>query len=393
MIPVQKTDVAIKQMKYLTTIRVSIILRPAIVTMLLLIPIMILGQQAEGTQEEDKFTWTDIQELGIRGKGWMDDPLLYNRLPAKAESKVRDDVWDLSHHTSGFYVQFKTSATSIKGHWKLTNKNLAFPHMAATGVSGLDLYVKMEDGTWRWLGMGKPDSIESTFMLVEGISEASREYLLYLPLYNGIEFVKIGVSPAFKVEPVPSDKGKPIVFYGTSITQGGCASRPGMCSTAILGRRLNQEIINLGFSGNGRMEPEVAELLAELDPLVYFIDCLPNLMPDDVAERVEPFVNILRAAHPETPIVLAEGITYNNAFLVESNAIENAHSSQALRKAYENLLNQGTRHLYYQIAEGQLGFDGEGTVDGVHPTDLGFYWQAGVYQLTLENIIKGIINE
>ncbi len=360
---------------------------------LLLISASMHGHPETKGAEPDGYIWTDIKQLGIRGKGWVEDPLLYNRLPARAETMVRDDVWDLSHHTAGFCVQFKTNATSIKGHWKLTKENLAFPHMAATGVSGLDLYVKMDDGSWRWLGMGKPDSIESTFMLVEGISESPREYLLYLPLYNGIEFVKIGVPLAFKVEPVPSDLGKPIVFYGTSITQGGCASRPGMCATAILGRRLNREIINLGFSGNGRMEPEVAELLAELDPLIYFIDCLPNLMPDDVAERVEPFVNILRAAHPETPIVLAEGITYNNAFLVESNAVENAGSWKALRNAYENLLNQGTKHLYYQIAEGQLGFDGEGTVDGVHPTDLGFYRQAGVYQLTLENIIKGITNE
>ncbi len=374
-------------------IRFLIDMKLALFLGLLLISASINGHPEAKGVEADGYIWTDIKQLGIRGKGWVEDPLLYNRLPARAETLVRDDVWDLSHHTAGFYVQFKTNATSIKGHWKLTKENLAFPHMAATGVSGLDLYVKMEDGSWRWLGMGKPDSIESTFMLVEGINESPREYLLYLPLYNGIEFVKIGVPPAFKVEPVPSDLGKPIVFYGTSITQGGCASRPGMCATAILGRRLNREIINLGFSGNGRMEPEVAELLAELDPLIYFIDCLPNLMPDEVAERVEPFVNILRAAHPETPIVLAEGITYNNAILVESNAIENAHSWKALRNAYENLLNQGLKHLYYQIAEGQLGFDGEGTVDGVHPTDLGFYRQAGVYQLTLENIIKGITNE
>ena len=261
--------------------------------------------------------------------------------------------------------------------------------MAATGVSGLDLYVKTDDGSWRWIGIGKPDSIVSTFMLLEGISESTREYLLYLPLYNGIEFVKLGVPAAYKIERVPADNRKPIVFYGTSITQGGCASRPGMCATAILGRHLDREIINLGFSGNGRMEPELAELLAELDPLIYFIDCLPNLMPDDVAERVEPFVEILRAAHPETPIVLAEGITYNNAILVQSNALENAQSWKALRIAYENLLNRGTKHLYYQMAEGQLGFDGEGTVDGVHPTDLGFHRQAGVYQLVLENIIKG----
>jgi len=356
---------------------------------LILIPPMILGYSpAEGT-DGDVYRWIDIKELGIRGRGWVDDPLLYNRLPAKAETLVPEAVWDLSHHTAGFFVIFKSNATSIKAHWKLTSGRLAFPHMAATGVSGLDLYVRTDDGAWRWLGIGKPDSIENTFMLAEGLSESPREYLLNLPLYNGIEFVRIGVPEDFEIESVPTDQRKPIVFYGTSITQGGCASRPGMCATAILGRHLGREIINLGFSGNGRMEPEVAELLAELDPLVYFIDCLPNLQPGEVAERVEPFVDILRAAHPETPIVLAEGITYNNAFLVESNAVENANSWQALRDAYENLLNRGTKHLYYQIAEGQLGFDGEGTVDGVHPTDLGFSRQAAVYQLILENIIKG----
>lgn len=357
---------------------------------LILIPAFIHAFPPVDGPDDEGYIWTDIKELGIRGRGWMDEPLLFNRLPATAKSKVRDDVWHLSHHTAGFHVRFKSNASSIKANWKLTEEKLAFPHMAATGVSGLDLYVKMDDGSWRWIGIGKPDSIESTFMLLEGIEPFTREYLLYLPLYNGIEFVRLGVPVTCTIEPVPADTRKPIVFYGTSITQGGCASRPGMCATAIIGRQLDREIINLGFSGNGLMEPEVAELLAELNPLVYFIDCLPNLMPDDVAERVEPFVDILRAAHPETPIVLAEGITYNNAILVQSNAHENTHSWRALRNAYENLLNRGTRNLYYQIAQGQLGFDGEGTVDGVHPTDLGFIRQAEVYRLMLENIILEI---
>lgn len=364
-----------------------------LVLVLILVPVVLHGHPVSTGNGDEGYIWTDINQLGIRGKGWLEDTLLYNRLPAKAEIMVRDDVWDLSHHTAGFYVQFKTNATSIMANWKLTEEKLAFPHMAATGVSGLDLYVKMDDRSWHWLGIGKPDSIESTFMLAEGLSESPREYLLYLPLYNGIEFVKIGVPPGFKVEPVVSDLGKPIVFYGTSITQGGCASRPGMCATAILGRRLNREIINLGFSGNGRMEPEMAELFTELDPLIYFIDCLPNMTADEVATRVEPFVNILRKAHPDTPIVLAEDRAYDDAFLIENKRLTNMENRRALRTAYENLLNSGTRHLYYQIAEGQLGDDGDGTVDSSHPTDLGFYRQAEAYQLILENIIKGKTNE
>jgi hypothetical protein len=363
-------------------------MRLAFLSGLILITSALHGLPFTGEKEEGNYAWTDIKELGIRGKGWKDDPLLYNRLPARAETMVRDAVWGLSHHTAGFYVRFRSNATSIMANWKLTSKGLAFPHMAATGVSGLDLYVGQEDGTWHWLGIGKPDSIENTFMLAEGLSKSPREYLLYLPLYNGIEFVRIGIPESCTIEAVPPETGKPIVFYGTSITQGGCASRPGMCSTAILGRRLNREIINLGFSGNGRMEPELAELLAELDPLVYFIDCLPNMTGESIEERAEPFVKILRKAHPDTPIVLAEGRHYEDAFLLEHKRQTNMENSKALRNAYENLLNDGIRHLYYQIAEGQLGNDGDGTVDSSHPTDLGFYRQAAVYQLILEHIIQ-----
>ncbi len=351
------------------------------------------GQPVNNNSSENGFTWTDIRELTIQGKGWRSDSLYFNRLPASAENIVREPVWHLSHHTAGFYVRFITDATSIKASWGLTEKNLAWSHFAATGVSGVDLYVRRKDGSWHWLGVGRPEHAENTATLVEGLTEGTREYMLYLPLYNGIEYVKIGISETSRIESVPPDARKPMVFYGTSITQGGCASRPGMCTTAILGRHFHREIINLGFSGNGIMEPEMAEILAELDPLIYFIDCLPNLQADEVAVRVEPFINILRKAHPHTPIVLAEGVTYNDAFLVDKRRLINHESRKALRKAYENLLNDGTRNLYYQIAEGQLGFDGDGTVDGTHPNDLGFYRQAEMYQLLLEHILQGCIDK
>jgi hypothetical protein len=129
-------------------------------------------------------------------------------------------------------------------------------------------------------------------------------------------------------------------------------------------------------------------LLTELDPLVYFIDCLPNMNAETVAERAEPFVMILREAHPDTPIVLAEDRSYEDAFLVESKRQRNTESRKALRNAYENLIQGGASNLYYQLAEGQLGSDGEGTVDSSHPTDLGFYRQAEVYRPILEHIIQ-----
>src|SRR5262249_47654418 len=159
-------------------------------------------------------------------------------------------------------------------------------HMPATGVSGLDLYVKTEAGKWHWLAIGRPSKQSNHVSLVSGLPAGKHEYLLYLPLYNRVSSVEIGLAKDQKLEkaePRPAERQKPIVFWGTSITQGGCASRPGMVHTAILGRRLDRPVINLGFSGNGKMEPEMADLLAELDPAVYVLDCLPNLTAAEVA--------------------------------------------------------------------------------------------------------------
>ena len=191
-------------------------------------------------------------------------------------------------------------------------------------------------------------------------------------------------STLAKAGPWSSGISKPIVFYGTSITQGGCASRPGMVHTAILGRQLNCPVINLGFSGNGKMEPEMADLLAELDPAVYSLDCLPNMTAAEVTERVEPFVRTLRKAHPKTPILLVEDRSYTDSFLVSSKRQRNLESRAALRAAYERLLAAGTQGLHYLPGEDLLGDDGEGTVDSSHPTDLGFMRQADAFRPVLK---------
>jgi hypothetical protein len=310
----------------------------------------------------DTLQWFDARRIGLEGQGWKDDSLFYDRLPANAKGVVPDAVWDLSRQSAGLYVHFYCDAPAIRARWNLTLETLGFPHFAPTGVSGLDLYVKLPDGSWHWLGVGKPRKQANLETIVEGMPAGRREYMLYLPLYNGIRKLEIGIPAGYTLEKAPVIPGKPIVIYGTSIIQGGCASRPGMGVTAILGRRLNRPVINLGFSGSGRMEPEVARILAELDPALFFIDCLPNLEANEVAARVEPFVRILREKHPETPIVLVEGVTYNDAFLVTKRNQRNVESRKALRNAFENLLNSGMRNLYYQVAEGQLGNDGEGTV-------------------------------
>ena len=345
--------------------------------------------QAQTANGAVNWQWHAAPELGIEGKGWTDTKSFYDRLPARAENRVRSDVWNLSHDSAGMGVRFVTDATTIAARWNLRRNNLAMPHMPATGVSGVDLYMK-EQGSWHWLGNGLPGKQAEEKVLVRGLKPGRREYLLYLPLYNGVEELSLGVPPSATLDlPPPRPPGmKPIVFYGSSIVQGGCAARPGMAYPAILGRRLDRPTINLGFSGNALSEPEVAQFFAELDPAVYVLDPLPNMSPEQVAECLGKFVQILRAAHPATPIVLVERAERPEGLFFKSHPAGYIGANARLREIYDRLVKAGQRRLFYVPATQLLGTDGEATVDGTHPTDLGFVRMADAFEPVLRRALK-----
>ena len=334
-----------------------------------------------------ELTWLDARTLPIEGKGWADTKSHYDRLPRQAEGVVRQPVWDLGHDCAGLLLHFASDTPELRVRWTLTRSQLADSNMSPSGVSGLDLYVRLDRG-WRWLAAARPgtsrEGNEGVFF--NDIPAERREFLLYLPLYNGIESLQLGVPGSRRLEPVVRP-GKPIVFYGTSIVQGGCAMRPGMAYTAILGRHLDEAVINLGFSGNGRAEPEMASLLAELDPAAYVLDCLPNLGPEGV-KRLEPFVGILRKKHPATPIVLIENLEYPDGVEIPARKMGYDAANQNLRGIYERLV-RSDRNLYYVSAPGLIGTDGEATVDGVHPTDLGAMRMADRIEPLLRSALAG----
>lgn len=337
-----------------------------------------IAPEAGQKDAEGKWTWYDGKLLTIEGKGWTDTEKYYDRLPAKAKGVVRDPVWGLSRDSAGMCLRFASDANTIAVRWSVTSETLAMPHMPATGVSGLDLYVADDTNgrrIWRWIANGRPQKVANEDVLASGIPEGVHEYLLYLPLYNGTESVELGIPPSAtltKGPARPASKVKPVVFYGTSIVHGGCASRPGMAHPEIVGRMLDRPVINLGFSGNGTLDPEMGTLLAELDAAVYVIDCAPNLGPDKISERTEPFVKVLRAAKPETPIVLVENICYQAGYFLPGTKKSYTDKNEALKAAYEKLLADGVTGLTYVACDNLLGTDGEGTVDGTHPNDLGF---------------------
>ncbi|MCC6353092.1 MAG: SGNH/GDSL hydrolase family protein [Verrucomicrobiae bacterium] len=333
--------------------------------------------------------WHDVTGWGVEGRGWEDQERTrwFDRLPAKAEGKVTGAVWGLSRDSAGMMVRFRTDGVAIYARYKLLKDKLGMPHMPATGVSGLDLYARDGQGGWRWVYVTKPDKQLMEAAVVTDLAPGEREYAAYLPLYNGVESLEIGVPSGAKFEGLAPRREKPIVFYGTSITHGASASRPGMVHTAILGRRLDRPVINLGFSGNGRMDAAVGELMCELDAAAFVVDCLPNMDAKSVSERAAPLVRQLRAGRPGVPIILVEDRLFTNTWVRPSRQKFHADNHAALKKAFDELRAAGVGGLYYIPGDHLLGDDAEGATDASHPNDLGFMRQADAFEPVLREAL------
>lgn len=337
----------------------------------------------------DGLVWHDVTEWGVEGRILPDQPRArwFDRFPKSANGHVTPAVWNLSRDSAGMMVRFQTDATEIHVHYKLMDANLAMPHMPATGVSGIDLYARDTDGKWKWVMVTKPNKQEMKTAIIKGLAPGMREYAAYLPLYNGVEFVQIGVKPGAKFEGL-APREKPIVFYGTSITHGACASRPGMVHTAILGRWFDRPVVNLGFSGNGKMDQEVGDYLVQLDPAAYVIDCLPNMNAAAVTARCVPLVKQLRAARPDTPIILVEDRRNTNDWILPARHEHHTQNHAALKAAYEELKKAGIQHLAYIEGDTLYGDDTEGATDASHASDLGFMRQAEAFKPVLETMLS-----
>lgn len=336
----------------------------------------------------DSVEWHDVSEWEIEGRAWPEAQRLkhFDRLPAEAEKTVTKAVWNLSRDSAGMMARFKTNASALYVDYKLTKTTLSLPIMPATGASGVDIYARDNAGKWRWVAVSKPSAQEVKAELIGGLDPASREYAAYLPLYNGVEHLRIGVPKGSTFERL-APRQKPVVFYGTSITHGASASRPGMVHTAILGRRLDMPVVNLGFSGNGRMDAAVGEFLAKIDAAAYVIDCLPNMQPAAVTERCAPLVRLLRKARPETPIVLVEDRRFTNDWITPAKARFHTENHAALKAAFDGLVAEGVSRLFYIPGDTLYGTDGEGATDASHASDLGFMRQADAFEPVLRKVL------
>lgn len=314
----------------------------------------------------------------------------YARFPKEMEGKVRPAVWQLSRHSAGLSIVFGTDASTVHVRYSVTG-NLQMPHMPATSVSGLDLYAKNQTGEWLWVGgqFSFLDTIRYQFVIDQAIQKYT-EFRLFLPLYNEIKDVKIGVEGGdLRFFPARSDN--PIVVYGTSIAQGACASRPGMAWTAILQRKLDKPVVNLGFSGNGLLEKEILQHMAENKAELFVLDCLPNLGPGkgltevEIQKRIRDAAYYLRERQPETPILFTEHAGYSDGKVNPRRNEIYTQLNRWLEEEFEQMIGNGMPGIFLLRLE-ELGLDEDDFVDGTHPNDSGMMKYATAYHQKILDI-------
>lgn len=338
-------------------------------------------------EPEKPWTYVDAQNLRIINHAFAGETeRTYARLPRYVKDSIPEgrELWDRQQCSSGIGVRFATNSTRIGCKYTLY-WDTHMIHMADTGLKGTDLYILEGDSVWRHVNTNRPyvkkdengnktKLVESTY--VSNLDGQMHEYVIYFPLYDGIEDFSVKIDSGAvitKGRPEVINANRRIVAYGTSILQGGCASRTGMAATNIIGRELNCEVVNLGFSGEGKQDTYVARAMATIpDVDVFLLDPVPNCTEMMCDTLTYNFVETLRALRPDVPIVMLEGPIYPYARYDNFFGNYLPKKNDAFRRNYERLKAENPDNLYYVTSEGLDGPEDDGTVDGIHLTDLGF---------------------
>lgn len=315
-------------------------------------------------------------ELEIDGLPWFrENGGEFIRLPAASQDKFPQPVWNLAKSPSGGRIRVRTDAAMLAVRLEYPSPS-NMSNMHAFGQTGVDLYV---DGAYRGTAIADKDAKPGKIyehVYFSARPRVWRDMTLYLSLYKPVKIISVGVDSKARFEKAASFAApKPVVFYGTSITQGGCASRPGMSYQAILGRMLNIDFVNLGFSGNGKGEPDVAAAVSQIDASCFVLDFAQNnATVASLREVYGPFIDTLRKAHPDIPVLSITPIFSTREAM---GGTEHEGMREHIRQVVSRRIGEGDRNL--QLVEGTdlLGPSRtDGLVDGTHPNDLGFQWMA-----------------
>jgi hypothetical protein len=344
---------------------------------------------------DNDFIWhTPLEQpFQVAGFGWLREEGRYRRLPAKPSRILPEAVDILANCTAGGQIRFATDAASLSVKVKLTGAANMY-HMPATGQCGFDCYIGGPGEQVYYSTTAYDHKLtEYESVIFTNMERENRVITLNFPLYQGVKEIWVGLDREAQIALPPAyDSTKKIIVYGTSITQGGCASRPGMAYSNILSRRINMEFLNLGFSGNGKGEPELAHILAEVpDPACLILDYEANCVSTELLQKTLPdFISIYREKHPLTPILVISRITHAKEKFHSQMALERAERKQIQIRTVEQRRELDDANIYFCDGSTLLGKDAhECTVDGSHPTDLGFLLMADGLTPILQRILAG----
>jgi len=325
---------------------------------------------------ETDIEWYDVREapFEVCGVFYDNDEGAYLRFPRAVSKTVSPNVDALNFKTAGGRVRFKTDSDYIAIAVELPDSN-RMAHMPSTGQNGFDLY---KNGRFHRL-FTPPHDLENSYSSERKLSGDMAEYTINFPLYRGVKRLLVALRKGAKIEAAHRFTiEKPVVFYGSSITQGACASRPGNCYVNTLMRKIDADYINLGFSGSCKAEPAMAEYLASLEMSVFVYDFDHNVRgPQQLKDTHKPLFDVVRKAQPTLPIIMvtAPDAYFNGPSFYERRDI--------IYNNYLEAKNAGDNNVYF--VDGSKLFPDDCVdnciVDGTHPSDLGFHFMSeGIYQ-------------
>lgn len=333
---------------------------------------------------EDVQWWDalDSERFSLHGLIIEDGKLM--RMPSEVAKNVSSGVERLNPHTSGGRLCFVTDSPYVALHCKINGHIMA--NMSWSGSGSFDLYA---DGRFAGLFRSNPKGDQTELLYnvtlrAHQFAAGEHQMVLNFPLYSGVEQLFIGLKEGCSLRAAhPYKDTLPILYYGSSITQGAAASRPGMLYQNYICRDTDVDFINLGFSGTAKGEKAIVDHLASIDCSIFVCDWDHNLnRPELLSAAHYPLYRAFRDTHPDTPVIFISRPDFDTHSV-------SADNRQVIIDTYRRAMNEGDKNVYFLDGETIFGEDhrGECTVDYCHPNDLGFY---RFYQ-SLIPIIKNLL--
>lgn len=347
------------------------------------------------TESDTELVYYSVTEkpFTVDGLAWFHTDPEFARIPKRLRGNLNKSLNALSQHTSGGCVRFKTNSKVLAISATVLDDS-SMSHMTRVGSAGFDIYVGSgTEKSFIEMAVSGDQTDKIRFVCSNNAvlkEEGVKDITINFPLYNGLKELYVGLEKEASVDtPTPYSIKKPIVFYGSSITQGGCASRPGNSYTTMLSRWFDAPVYNFGFSGSAMGEPEVAELIASLDMCCFVMNYDHNPPNAEHLEKThEPFFKTIRKAHPNIPIIiLSRAVECDLPYAVRRREI--------IYNTYKNAVDTGDKNVYFINGKTIYTDDNRDacTVDGCHPNDLGFFRMAKAIEPIMKKALKNNYKE